>query len=442
VGRRAFRPLKDGPGEDTPQHRGIIAKYFTRESSFIILSIVVAVIFWLTDALVDWGAHYDEPFSNVLFSGGKELSFRLLASFFFIACGFFTAKIFSWQKQAEEELRKTRNYLRSIIETDPACVKLLSPDGTLLDINPAGLAMVEADSLDVVKGHAVAGLVLPEYREAFTSLIAGTFEGMAGKIEFEMNGLKGRRLWLETHAVPIRDAKGEIFASLGITRDITERKHAEDRMLAALAEKEILLKEIHHRVKNNLQVVASLLDLQSQTIEDAQTRLLFGESQRRIEAMSLIHENLYRSKDLAKIDFKEYVDDLTANVLALHTGWQEQITFQNDIRGVALGVEKAIPCGLIINELVTNALRHAFTGREKGALSVCMHSADDGMHSLSVSDDGTGFPEHLDFRNTKSLGMQLVISLVTQLGGAIELQRGSGTAFTITFQGSNDTGRN
>jgi PAS domain S-box-containing protein len=434
--------LKSGRIQDSPEHSGIIAKHLTRESSFIILSIVAAALFWLTDAFVDYKGFYDEPFLHVFFPRGQELSFRLIASFFFIAWGVFTAKVFSWQKQAEEELRKTRNYLESIIETDPACVKVLSPDGTLEDMNRAGLAMIEADSLDQVKGRPVAGLILPEYRQGFRSLVAESLEGKSGVMEFEMVGLKGRRLWLQTHAVPMRDAKGEIFASLGITQNITERKHAEERVLAALAEKEVLLKEIHHRVKNNLQVVASLLDLQAQTIDDEQARLLFGESRNRIEAMSLIHEKLYRSKDLAKIEFKEYVDDLTENVFALHKDWKERVALRTDIRGVSLDVERAIPCGLIINELVTNALRHAFPGREKGTVTVGMHSAADGMHTLSVSDNGTGFPEGLDFRNTKSLGMQLVISLVAQLGGDIELQRKEGTAFTVTFQGANDKGRN
>lgn len=434
--------MRNSTRQDIPKPSGLAAKYLSTRSSFVILSAVVAVLFWLTDALVDYSSHADEPFLNILFFDRHELSFRLLASVFFIACGFFIAKVFSEQKQTSEELRKIRNYLQSVIETEPACVKLISSDGTLRDMNPAGLAMIEAGSLDQVKGLPIAGLILPEYREAFKSLTARTFEGMSGEMEFEMVGLKGKRLWLETHAVPIRNAKGEIFASLGITRDITERKRAADQILSALVEKEILLKEIHHRVKNNLQVVASLLDLQSQTIEDKQTRLLFGESQRRIEAMSLVHEKLYRTEDLAKIDVKEYVEDLIAGVLALHSDWKEKITLQAETGGVSLDVIKAVPCGLIINELVTNALRHAFAGREKGSVSVQMRYTDGGMITLSVSDNGTGFPGDIDFRNTKSLGLQLVISLVAQLGGEIELQRSAGTTFTITFRGGNEKGRN
>jgi len=352
-----------------------------------------------------------------------------------------TVQDITTQRRAEEAIKESENLLQTIIDTEPECVKLLSLDGKLIHMNPAGLAMVEADALDQLKGHPVAGLVLPEYRQAFKSLIEKNFEGVSGELEFEVVGLKGKCLWLETHAVPLRNAKGEIFASLGITRDITERKRAEERILSALAEKEILLKEIHHRVKNNLQVVASLLDLQSQTIEDEQTRLLFGESQKRIEAISLIHEKLYRSKNLARIDFKEYVDDLTANVFALHADAKEEIRLETDIPGVALDVVKAIPCGLIVNELVTNAIRHAFADGRRGTLSVRMHSASDGIVTLSVRDDGVGFPADMDFKNTKSLGMQLVNLLVDQLGGAIELQRGTGTAFTITFQGENGNGR-
>jgi len=433
--------LRNIPGYDTLKGAGRSAKYLKGECIIIVLSVILGLFFWLMDAVVDYTAYQDDSFINILLFHKREVLFRLLASSFFIISGIFVARFFSKQKRTEEELRKTRNYLQSIIETEPACVKLLSPEGALLDMNRAGLAMIQADSLDQVQGKPVAGLLLPEYREAFRSLIDKTFGGSSGVMEFEMVGLKGKHIWLETHAVPLHNAKGEIFASLGITRDITERKRAEEQIMAALREKDILLKEIHHRVKNNLQVVASLLDLQSRSIEDGQARLLFGESQKRIETMTLIHEKLYRSKDLARIDFAEYVDDLTTHIFSLHEGKSGQIDLKTDVGDVVLDVNKAIPCGLVINELVSNALKHAFTSGEKGTVSIRMHSRDKGGVTISVSDDGKGFPEDVDFRNTKTLGMQLIISLVDQLGGVMKREGGEGTTFTITFQGGNDEGR-
>jgi PAS domain S-box-containing protein len=354
------------------------------------------------------------------------------------AASFKANRSMALQTKAEEALRESENLLHNILETEPECVKLIAPDNTLLMMNPAGLAMMEADSLDQVKGRRISSLIVTEHRRAFETLTKQTFEGTSGTMEFEMVGLKGGRLWLETHAVPIRNSKGEIFASLGVTRNITERKHAEDRLRSALREKDILLKEIHHRVKNNLQVVASMLGLQAREIKDRESRTFFEESRQRIETMSLIHEKLYRSGDLARIDFREYVDDLTSHLLSLNATGSQHIALETDIRGVSLDIASAIPCGLIMNELVSNALGHAFPGGRKGRITIRMRESDDGRITLAVSDDGIGLPEGLDFQNTKTLGLQLVISLAGQLGGTISLDRTAGTAFSIDFGGGNE----
>ena len=187
-------------------------------------------------------------------------------------------------------------------------------------------------------------------------------------------------------------------------------------------------------MKNNLQIVASMLHLQLGYIEDKGARILFEESQKRVESMSLIHEKLYRTKDLARIDFDDYVKGLVGNLLTLNTGRSKRIGIKSAIEGVTLDVNNAIPCALIINELVSNALRHAFPEGQKGNIDIFMRRDNAGTVALKVGDDGIGFPEDIDFRNTKSLGMQLVVSLVTQLGGVIELDRGEGTSFTITFR--------
>ncbi len=197
------------------------------EYKIIILSIIVAITFWLTDALLDYWNFYDKPFLTVLLLDKREVCFRLLASSFFIASGILVARAFSHQRCCAKELLRTKNYLQTIIETEPECIKLLARDGTLLDMNRAGLEMIEADSLDQVKGKSLYALIPPEYRQEFESLTGKAFEGISGKMEFEIVGLKGRRLWLETHAVPIRYSEDEIFASLCITRDITARKQAE-----------------------------------------------------------------------------------------------------------------------------------------------------------------------------------------------------------------------
>ncbi len=213
---------------------------------------------------------------------------------------------------------------------------------------------------------------------------------------------------------------------------LQKRREAEEQIRSALAEKDILLKEVHHRVKNNLQIVASMLQLQSAYICDGEARALFAESQKRIESMSLIHEKMYRAQDLARIDFREYVEELVSGLMNLTAGRADLIETKVNIEGVVLDVGHSIPCGLIINELVSNSLRHAFPDG-CGRINVRMYRGNGGRVSLEVADNGIGFPENIDFRNTRSLGMQLVISLVKQLNGVIELDRSKGTFFKVEF---------
>ncbi len=177
-----------------------------------------------------------------------------------------------------------------------------------------------------------------------------------------------------------------------------------------------------------------MLYLQSGYVRDDEAKALFEDSQKRVDAMSLIHEKLYGSKDLARVDFREYVDGLVCNLSALSAGAFEDIKIRSEVEDVRLDVNSAIPCGLIINELVTNALRHAFPDGREGEIMLGMHVDGDGLVVLSVSDDGSGFPADIDFRETQSLGMQLVTSLVGQLGGVIELDRSLGTSFRVMFR--------
>ena len=225
---------------------------------------------------------------------------------------------------------------------------------------------------------------------------------------------------------------------------VLERKMAEEQVEASLAEKEIMLKEIHHRVKNNLQIISSLLSLQSGTIKDKEANALFTESQTRVRSMALIHEQLYRSEDLARVDFAEYIQELTRYLSSSYSSGSNGTRFQITCDEVFLDVTTAIPCGLIVNELASNALKHAFPNGRGGVIGVEM-AVENGAggparYRLTVWDDGVGFPEGLDFRNTQSLGLQLVNSLTQQLGGTVELNREGRTAFEIVFAGEDDQG--
>ena len=213
-----------------------------------------------------------------------------------------------------------------------------------------------------------------------------------------------------------------------------EHKRMEEQIKASLKEKEVLLREIHHRVKNNMQVISSLLRLQSEYIKDKKYIEMLKESQNRIRSMAFIHEKLYQSKDLANIDFNRYIKSLTDDLFRSYGVSTDKIALKMDIESVSLGVDAAIPCGLIINELVSNSLKHAFPGGREGEIKIVLRRTDGKEIELLVSDDGVGIPEDLDFRNTESLGLQLVTGLSEdQLQGKIELNRAKGTEFRIRF---------
>jgi two-component sensor histidine kinase len=218
-----------------------------------------------------------------------------------------------------------------------------------------------------------------------------------------------------------------------LQEEIVERRKAEETATAALHEKEVLLKEIHHRVKNNLQVVASMLSLQIGMIDDKAVRAPLLESQNRVRTIALIHEKLYGSEDLARVRFRPYLEDLAS---FLGSGFREETGFvqvELDVEDVDLEVGTAIPVALVTTELVTNAFKHAFPARMEGRIRIGLHREGDGRMRLSVADDGVGLPETIDLLATGSLGLQIVSILAEQLGAELAVQRGSGTRFTLLF---------
>ncbi|MGH8058481.1 MAG: sensor histidine kinase, partial [Candidatus Entotheonellia bacterium] len=212
-----------------------------------------------------------------------------------------------------------------------------------------------------------------------------------------------------------------------------ERKGVEARLQASLAEKEVLLKEVHHRVKNNLQVVSSLLSLQAGVIQDPHAREVFKDSQRRVRAMALVHEKLYQSKNLAQIDFGAYIHTLVAQLYQLYRVPAQCVTFHITAEAVMLRIETAIPCGLILQELLSNCLKYAFLAGRTGEVHVVLRREPPERYTLVVHDTGVGFPEGVDFHHTQSLGLQLVNLLTEQLDGTIALERGTGTTVTLIF---------
>jgi len=209
---------------------------------------------------------------------------------------------------------------------------------------------------------------------------------------------------------------------------------SEEALRASLHEKDVLLKEIHHRVKNNMQVISSLVSLQADGSTDETVREVLRDVTYRVRSMALVHEKLYQSADLAHIDFAEYTRGLLGYLWRAHGAAAATVRLNLDLAAVSLPVDTAVPCGLILNELAGNALKHAFPEREEGEVTVSLHNSEEGCITLSVADNGVGLPEGLDWRQANSLGLRLVQMLSGQVGATVEARNNGGTRFEIVFQ--------
>ncbi len=218
-----------------------------------------------------------------------------------------------------------------------------------------------------------------------------------------------------------------------LQQEVHDHSLAEQRLRERAEEKEVLLREVHHRVKNNLQVISSLLYLQSQQTSDQGSVTMFNESQQRVRSMALVHERLYRSPDLTQVDFAEYIVSLTNSLFGSNRVDSDRIRMIVDVREVKLSVDRAVPCGLLVNELMTNSLKHAFVGREWGSIQVTLRNVTDTEVMLSVADDGCGLPHHINPDSATTFGMQVVMALVEQLHGCLHVKRQSGTEFCVRF---------
>lgn len=279
------------------------------------------------------------------------------------------------------------------------------------------LSLVHIDDIELVKAE-----------------INSYLEGLIPKYEIEHRMLcrDGNYLWFLARGTALKDENNHLCFIAGSNTDITARKQAEDKLKASLREKDVLIKEIHHRVKNNLQVISSLLRLQAAYIKDEQALDVFQDSQNRVRAMAMIHENLYHSHDLAKINFSEYLQNLTNNLIRSYR-LNQNIKIKLNLEKVFLRIDTAIPCGLIINELVSNSMKHAFVEQNIGEIYIEFSTLEPGKYSLNVSDNGKGFAKDIESCKNHSLGLQLVWNLVEQLEGTIAFKNKLGTIFNITF---------
>lgn len=351
------------------------------------------------------------------------------------------------REETEKELLKNEEKLRKIFESPSDAIIITDLKGIITELNYATLNLLGFSSLNEILGMNFLDLLVERDRSRAKKNIRSILYGFPEFHEYKCLKKDGQEVPVEIFTSVILDSSQTPISFVNITRDRTKAKLNEEKLRKSLREKEDLLREIHHRVKNNMQIISSLLNLQSEHVYDDRDAELFKTSQERVKTMGMVHGNAYKSKDLSSINFKEYIQNLAFELLSSR-GAGPNIILKTDIANISLNIETAIPCGLIINELMTNCLKHAFPETENSedlnetlsctdddgeVIKIELQLGDKGHITLIVSDNGVGLPEDLDFRKPKTLGFELVNILTSQLDGNIELERNNGTEFRITF---------
>jgi PAS domain S-box-containing protein len=329
------------------------------------------------------------------------------------------------KKQAEKRLKQSEERLQAMFNALPDSILRVNSKGIILN----GKLYRNSQLSVELENKKIQDIFGKENRDRFIKAFQKVLkEKRESNLEIEYSFFKEEaNQYLEARLSPINE--DEI---LMIVRNITQEKLVEQQIFDSLREKEILLKEVHHRVKNNLQIISSILNLQSSYVTDENTIEILRESQNRIKSMSFIHESLYQNKNFSTIKFSEYLLNLCNNLI--HSYQLSDVLLDTDFRmdDYALNLDQAIPCGLIVNELITNSIKYAFRGRANGKITVHF-TVNNSRAELRIFDNGVGLPKTVDFRNTESLGLQLVVTLVEQLGGEIEELKLEGTGYLITF---------
>ncbi len=333
------------------------------------------------------------------------------------------------RKWAEEALRESEERFRALIEQAADAVMVHDESGQMLMANARVCESLGYSRVEMLR------LNVADFEMNFDSEnVKAHWQALSNGASMRVDGLHQRK---DGSSFPVEVNVGLVQfdgkrVMLAIARDVTLRKQHEAEIKASLHEKEVLLKEIHHRVKNNLQIICSLLNMQADAVADAATRLAFDESRNRVKSMALIHEQLYQTPDLAHIDLGEYLETLVASIQRSAGGNSSHVTFELDCQSVALDIDRAVPCGLIVNELLTNALKYAFPDEHSGTIKLQLRAENQAV-TLQVRDDGVGIAPDFNWEESDSIGLQLVSALTEQLEGNARLDNDNGAIWTIRF---------
>lgn len=334
----------------------------------------------------------------------------------------------------------SREHLNDALDSTAGALILIGPEQTIDRLN-SGAQQLLGYTEHEISGRRFEALLAEGDREAEgddPTIMRLAVEGHLRNEERVFIRKDGSEVPVSLSGSTLRNDDGDVVGFVCVAHDLTRQKQVEERIRASLRRKELLLREVHHRVKNNLQVVSSLLDLQSGAVSDPEIRAMFQESQNRIRSMALIHEQLYSDPEGPGMEIRDFVEKLTGRLLESYGLASDQVTLRLRLEQHPLDVDQAIAFGLILNELVANSLKHAFTDGDNGEVVVRFHSTDNGRLSMAVSDTGKGLSADFDLNGGDSLGLNLVASLAEQLGGTLQLQSDGGTEFRIDFPASVD----
>ncbi|MFC1769858.1 PAS domain S-box protein [Nitrospirota bacterium] len=337
------------------------------------------------------------------------------------------------RKQAEAKVRESEEKYRTLFNSHQIGVAILGINGRIVDVNSAFCEML-GYSEEEIKLKSFSDITHVDGLDENIRLYGELVEGKRKSYTMEKKYVhkQGHIIWGSLSVFGIFDQAGKYVYCLALIRDISTNKEYEVNIETALKEKEVLLKEVHHRVKNNMSVISSLLNMQSTYVKDPEDLEMFRESQGRIKAMALVHEKLYKTESFALINLPEYLTSLAQSIKATFKG-DTVIDLRYDIANVNLDIDILIPCGLIINELLTNSFKHAFNGTDKPVIDIRLELIDDKDIKLSIADNGAGLPADFDIDQSTGLGLMLIVSLCTQIKGTLQYKSDNGTVFTLTF---------
>ncbi|OGC10416.1 hypothetical protein A2V82_09105 [candidate division KSB1 bacterium RBG_16_48_16] len=340
------------------------------------------------------------------------------------------------RKRSESILRESKKRIKTILDSVQTGIILIDPiTFTVVDANPIALNIIKAKPEEVIGKKSCEIICVDDHEHCLNT----RRNHYSQNIESEIKDINGEKVPVMRTTIPIvLDNQHYLLENFV---DISDVKKAEAQIKASLKEKEILLKEIHHRVKNNMQIISSLLNLQSSFIRDEHVLNIFKASQHRVKTMALVHEKLYQTKNFTQIDFKDYLESLSNYLMSSYSTVAEKVQLQMDIQNISLDINTAIPCGMIVNELISNALEHAFHNGSCGQIKVSFSRSNDPDGTkqeqarcvLTIEDDGCGLSQDFDINKISSLGLQLVTTLTEQLSGKMEIVSEKGTQFKITF---------